>query len=501
MGIRIKIQVNVKSIESRFELTFKRERVDIAKLLKYLKQGHSIDSAFNYNKSIASSIRKMLVDERLIDTSDTVTPAGEDFIKYPYRVETERGIYNLFLANVEFGLEKVMFVIRMERKLSNEERTQASINLNDIYVANEFSLGQNEVGVMEKVDNKSKSFCTAMPTESIIFDITNGTYETSFGTFKMGEVILHIAKKYAAKVVEDNSSYFEYNSKNNTVVIKSLDDFKDEDLLNGAVSKIVIQDVELVGVPFEINTVTVAKQYAYFYLYTKLENGNYYTLDEMNEVFQNEVLSKSIISESIKDGLQDFSFSMDGFEKNLSSDKYDKLAYRLKVMKALLNLEAIKDSQGFSSAKNYDDVLKILRNKVSPSDVDTLYMVMGYAFARNKKNNMVECVRRFKTQYNNIVIVNKSGEGKVNEDQSIKDDISALGVHTVNKSSIDTLFHDRYLIFELKDKTYKTFLVTCEIGSIFNQETKETKGTLFEIPNTEVVKNGQSIINMIKEDR
>lgn len=501
MGIRIKKQVNVKSIESRFELTFKRERVDIAKLLKYLKQGHSIDSAFNYNKSIASSIRKMLVDERLIDTSDTVTPAGEDFIKYPYRVETERGIYNLYLANVEFGLEKVMFVIRMERKLSNEERTQASINLNDIYVANEFSLGQNEVGVMEKVDNKSKSFCAAMPTESIIFDITNGTYETSFGTFKMGEVILHIAKKYAAKVVEDNSSYFEYNSKNNTVVIKSLDDFKDEDLLNGAVSKIVIQDVELVGVPFEINTVTVAKQYAYFYLYTKLENGNYYTLDEMNEVFQNEVLSKSIISESIKDGLQDFSFSMDGFEKNLSSDKYDKLAYRLKVMKALLNLEAIKDSQGFSSAKNYDDVLKILRNKVSPSDVDTLYMVMGYAFARNKKNNMVECVRRFKTQYNNIVIVNKSGEGKVNEDQSIKYDISALGVHTINKSSIDTLFHDRYLIFELKDKTYKTFLVTCEIGSIFNKETNETKGTLFEIPNTEVVKNGQSIINMIKEDR
>ena len=148
MGIRIKKQANIRSIESRFELTFKRERVDIAKLLKYLKQGHSIDSAFNYNKSIASSIRKMLVDERLIDTSDTVTPAGEDFIKYPYRVETERGIYNLYLANVEFGLEKVMFVIRMERKLSNEERTQASINLNDIYVANEFSLGQNEVGVM-----------------------------------------------------------------------------------------------------------------------------------------------------------------------------------------------------------------------------------------------------------------------------------------------------------------------------------------------------------------
>ena len=160
MGIRINKQVSIQSIESRFELTFKRERVDIAKLLKYLKQGHSIDSAFNYSKSIASSIRKMLVDERLIDTQDVVTPAGEEFINYPFKVETERGIYNLYLATVQFGLEKVTFVIRMERKLSNDERTQESANLGEIYVANEFSLGQNEVGVMEKVDNKSKSFCS-----------------------------------------------------------------------------------------------------------------------------------------------------------------------------------------------------------------------------------------------------------------------------------------------------------------------------------------------------
>ena len=84
----------------------------------------------------------------------------------------------------------------------------------------------------------------------------------------------------------------------------------------------------------------------------------------MNEVFQNEVLSKNVIDESIKDSLLDFSFSMDGFEKNLSAEKYNKLSYRLKVMKTLLNIEAIKDSQGFSSAKNYADVLKLLKEKV-----------------------------------------------------------------------------------------------------------------------------------------
>ena len=128
-------------------------------------------------------------------------------------------------------------------------------------------------------------------------------------------------------------------------------------------------------------------------------------------------------------------------------------------------------------------------------------MVMGYAFARNKKNHMVKCVENFLNYYGGLVIVNKSGEGKVNEDQDIKDRINELGVPTVSVPAIDTMFHDRYLIFELKDGTYKIFLVTCEIGSLFNVETNETKGTLFEIPYTDVVKNGKSLINMIKEGK
>ena len=496
MSIRINKKASIQSIESRFELTFKRERVDISKLLKYLKQGHNLDSLFN--KSISSSVRKMLSDEKLIDFQDIVTPKGDDFINYPFKVETESGIYNLYLATVEFGLEKVMFVIKMERKLSNEERAQESVSLDEIYVSNEFSLGQSEVGVMDNVENKSKAFLKPMPNESIYFDIVNGTYETNFGIFKMGDSILHIAKKYVKEEIEKNSSFFEYNIKNNSIIISNLDDFKEEDLINGVASKLAVSDIELINVPIEIKNTNVAKQYAYFYLYLKLENDNYYTLDEMNEVFQNEVLSKNIIDDSIKDSLLNFSFSMDGFEKNLSAEKYNKLSYRLKVMKTLLNIDAIKNSQGFSFVKNYSDLLKNLREIVSPSEVNTLFMVMGYAFAKNKKNNMVDCIKTFKQQYSNIVIVNKSAAGKVAEDQSIKDDINALGVHTINNPNIDTLFHDRYLIFELKDKTYKVFLVTCEIGSLFNIETNETKGTLFEIPTAEVVKNNNSLINMFK---
>ena len=501
MGININKTANIASIESRFELTFKRERIDVAKLLSHLLKGHSLESTFGNNLPVASSIRKTLLDDKLIDSRDCVTPFGEKFIKYPFKTEVERGIYNLYLATVDFGLDRVKFVIKMERKLVNEERSQVDYSVDEIYAGNEFALGTSEIGVMEKADNKSKSYFRNMPDEKIIFDVVNGIYETSFGAFKMGDALLNIAKKYAERVIEENVTHFEYDSVKDTVLVKNVNDFKDEDLLSGVASRLVVKDIEMLSVPLEIKSIAEAKKYAYLYIYSKLEDNNYYTIDEMNEVFQNEVLSKGIISDSIKDQMQDFSFSMDGFEKNLPSSKYEKLSYRLKVMKSLLNIEAIKDVDGFSSCKNYDGILRILRNKVSPSEVDALYMVMGYAFARNRKNHMVKCVENFLNYYSGLVIVNKSGEGKVNEDQDIKDRINELGVPTVSVPAIDTMFHDRYLIFELKDGTYKLFLVTCEIGSLFNAETNETKGTLFEIPYTEVVKNGKSLINMIKEGK
>ena len=354
---------------------------------------------------------------------------------------------------------------------------------------------------MEKADNKSKSYVKDLFDEKIVFDVINGTYETSFGTFKMGDALLNIAKKYAARVIEENVSYFEYDPNKNTILVKNINDFKDEDLLNGVASRLVVKDVEMLSVPLEITSLEEAKKYAYLYIYSKLEDNNYYTINEMNEVFQNEVLSKEIICGSVKDKMQDFSFSMDGFEKNLSSTKYEKLAYRLKVIKSLLNIDAIKDVYGFSYCRNYQGILRILSNNIAPSEVSALYMVMGYAFAKNRKNQMVDCINCFRGYYPNIVIVNKSAEGKVNEDQFIKDKINELGVPTVNLPLIDTMFHDRYLVFELKDGTYKIFLVTCEIGSLFNTETNETKGTLIEIPYTEVFKNGKNLINVIKEGK
>ena len=449
MAIKINKNVNIKSIESRFELTFKRERIDIAKLLAAMKHGQTLEDIFGNNKSVAISIRKLLSDENLIDTSCAVTPTGEDFIRYPYRIENERGIYSASLVTAEFGSEKVTFINKLDRKLSNEEREQETFSTNEIYVNNEFALGDKERGVMVSLNNKSKSYVKSYGTREYSFNISDGTFEDENGTFLMGDAILNIAKNYATKIIDQNAGYFGYNKVKNLITVNNLDDFAEKDLLDGYISSKKIEDIELLKVPFEIEGLEQAIKYAYFYIYNKLINDNYFTAEEMNEVFQNEVLSKNLISDSIKDKMLDFTYTIDGFEKYLSPEKYSKLSYKLKVMKSLLNIEGMKNVDGFTSVQSYPALLKLLNEHVNNNDVKKLYMVMGYAFARNKKNNMVECIRTFKNCYSDIVIVNKSGVGKVNEDDTIKSDIAALGVGTINKPIIDMMFHDRYLIYEL----------------------------------------------------
>ena len=55
MGIRINKKAKMRSIESRFELSFKRERIDIAKLLKEIK-GKSFISTYLFTMGITFAI-------------------------------------------------------------------------------------------------------------------------------------------------------------------------------------------------------------------------------------------------------------------------------------------------------------------------------------------------------------------------------------------------------------------------------------------------------------
>lgn len=499
MGIKVTCRATIKSVESKLELKYKKERQDIAKLLSAIKSGTSLDSIFT--KPIASSVERMLANEKLVDASGQITPTGEKFIVYPYKNETENGLYSVYLAKISLDSSNFNFVPKMERKLANDQRSQESVDLKDIFTENEFTISDTEIGCMVAINNQSKSYIKNLGERDIQIDIEKDLYEYEGKRLKAGNEIITKLKEYVEKSLNDANLGFTYDALRSLIIIKKINDISEEDLYKGEINQ-TIDNIQLSGAPFTIDDESEAKSYAYFYMYKLLLEDNYYTLQEMNEIFQNEILSKKVIGEKIKDRLSDFTYTIDGFGKYLSQEKFNKLSYKLKVMKTLLDVEGIRDAEGFSSARSYDSLLKILKTKVAPSEVKSLYMVMGYALAFSFKHNnkIVDCIKTFKEAYPNITIVDKSYGDKVEEDKSIKQEINNLGVPILKKPVINKCFHDRYLIFELKDGVYRTFLVTCEIGSIFNAHTNEPKGTLFPIPNTDLTRNGKSMIRIIKEN-
>ena len=60
-------------------------------------------------------------------------------------------------------------------------------------------------------------------------------------------------------------------------------------------------------------------------------------------------------------------------------------------------------------------------------------------------------------------------------------------------------FHDSYILFEMKDGTYKCMLATNEVGQFFNITNNEPLGSIMIISNDEIIKGGKSLITMVKE--
>ena len=101
-------------------------------------------------------------------------------------------------------------------------------------------------------------------------------------------------------------------------------------------------------------------------------------------------------------------------------------------------------------------------------------------------------------------------DGKKITAESLYNELKTQGGATVLTNMIDdyivnkeikTLFHDRYIVFEMNDKTTKTMLATNEVGQFFNLNTNEPLGTIMLISNDEVVRNNKNLYTMIKEAR
>src|SRR5690606_17792163 len=125
--------------------------------------------------------------------------------------------------------------------------------------------------------------------------------------------------------------------------------------------------------PLCIDNVAMAKQYAYLYMYYRLKDDAIYSFKEMDEIFQNEVLTKNIFTESVKQNhlMLEFQYDYNGFKDNLSADKFNNLSYKLRVLEEFLDLTIVDNE--FSRARNYSDIVNKFKTTISGSSVHHLY--------------------------------------------------------------------------------------------------------------------------------
>lgn len=497
MGIKVTLKSKNTAYEGRFALNFKRERRDIASLLQELQKGKTLRSIFT--APVASAVAKKLNEQSYIDRSESVTATGEAFIKYPFFREEEKGIYSLTVSSFEYPNFDIHIATSMKRKLSETETELSSVSVPTLFQGNEFTFANDrkEIGVMESVEliSGGKAYVVKKDDTEVVFDLSKGTYETD-GEYKMGEILAEAVTKYVRKVIEKGAKSFEMTA-DFKVLVRDLKDFPTQDLLDGRLSREKIDTVELSQVPFVIEDLNIATQYAYLWLYDLLMKGNYYSLTEMSEIVQNEVSAKPIIGRKLRDAMSTISVSKDGFKKYLSQEHYEKLEYKLRIVDEYLGIESIVEDADFALVKDYPSLASYLADKVSSSDVLKMYMVMGYAFVKRGDNKIVECLAALGRKFGDITIVCKKGKTSQEEEPGLRDRVSKMGVGIVDKTGIADHFHDRYIIFEKKDGTYSTFLCTAEIGQIFHNG--ETKGSIIPIKNSDTVKAGKSLIELIKE--
>ena len=81
MGITLKLNTTKKTLEGKYEFTFKRERKDIKNALIEIKNGNTIGKMFP--TSVAISLKKQFQENGYIDANGNLLSQGITFIKYP----------------------------------------------------------------------------------------------------------------------------------------------------------------------------------------------------------------------------------------------------------------------------------------------------------------------------------------------------------------------------------------------------------------------------------
>lgn len=500
MRILYKTTGTLSNFEAKVDLKLDRSRNDFKTLLTEINSGKKIDTIFK-SIAISNSIEKILKNKGFIDASGKLTKSGKDFINNPRLEEIESGTYSIDHVALPIGIEIVHFFSAMRRTISNEKRASSQWYVQNLLTQNQFVTDRKDEIVYFKEVSLPKQLKSVFKGEDksteINVNLVEKTYSIDKGTWlDTGDNLYSKVLSYAYEVLKKNP-YGRFDLVQNLLYIDSLKDFSDQELVIGELDRYSYQGIEVSKFPLCIDNVAMAKQYAYLYMYYRLKDDAIYSFKEMDEIFQNEVLTKNIFTESVKQNhlMLEFQYDYNGFKDNLSADKFNNLSYKLRVLEEFLDLTIVDNE--FSRARNYSDIVNKFKTTMSGSSVHHLYMVMGYPFAKNAKTKTREMIEAFKKEYANISIVKKGNEQQ--ENAEIENDVRKMGVLVKENSAIKSAFHDRYLVFELENKTFEVYLVTCEIGQFFNPSTNQPLGSIFKVNTHEITKENRNLIQLVKE--
>jgi len=500
MKISYRVNGILNNFESKVDLKLNRNRNDFKSLLLEIESGKNLEQIFG-STALANSLEKILKSRGLIDASNKLTKSGKDFIVSPLLEEVESGTYSIDYVSMPIGNETVNYFSAMRRTISNEKRNFSNWNISNIVVDNQMLTDRKDECVFFKelaLPKQLKSvFQGQEKTVELNVDLVEKKYNVEKGSWLFtGDELFHKVLTYADEALKNNP-YGRFDLMNNLLYVETLKDFSDKELVSGQLENYSSKGITVNNYPLCIDQVVMAKQYAYLYMYYRLNEDATYSFKEMDEILQNEVLTKNIFTDSVKSSktMLEFQFDFNGFKDNLDTEKFNNLAYKLRVLEEFLDLKIVDNE--FSKAKNYKEIVSKFATSLSGSTVNELFMVMGYPFAKNGKTKTSEMIQEFAKEYQNITIVKKGNEHIENED--IEKKVRSLGVKVRENKNIKKAFHDRYLVFELTNKTYEVYLITCEIGQFFNSATNQPLGSIIKINPNEVSKDNVNLIHLVKE--
>ncbi|MDD3106398.1 MAG: hypothetical protein PHP65_01150, partial [Bacilli bacterium] len=300
MKISYRINGILNNFESKVDLRLNRVRNDFKSLLLEIESGKNLEHIFG-SIALANSLEKILKSRGLIDASNKLTKSGKDFIVSPLLEEVESGTYSIDYVSMPIGKETINYFSAMRRTISNEKRNFSTWNISNIVVDNQMLTDRKDECVFFKeltLPKQLKSvFQGQEKTVELNVDLVEKKYNIEKGSWLFaGDELYRKVLTYADEALKNNP-YGRFDLIDNLLYVETLKDFSDKELVSGQLENYASKGISVNNYPLCIDQVVMAKQYAYLYMYHRLNEDATYSFKEMDEMLQNEVLTKNIFTD------------------------------------------------------------------------------------------------------------------------------------------------------------------------------------------------------------